>query len=445
MRSYERSRQLYERACKSMAGGVSSHFRMGGAPHPLFFSRAEGSRIYDVDGNEYVDFTLSQGPMILGHSHPHVLKRVQEETELGQLYAGQHELELNLAEKLQELIPCAELLRFSNSGSESVQAALRLARGFTGKQKYIKFEGQYHGWFDNVLISQHPSLESAGAEESPNSVLETQGQSREVLDEIIVLPWNDLDAVEEAFAKAGDTIACVLTEPIMCNNGCIEPLPGYLQGLRDICDKYGALLVFDEIITGFRLGLGGAQKYYGVIPDLGTFGKALASGFPISFLAGRRHIMEKMADGTVMHAGTYNSNNPSIAAAAATVEVLESDGELYDRIQSLGLRLQEGLRSAAAEASYRVRISGPGQMTHMAFTPSQRLVNYRDCLENDGGKYAEFAKGMLDRGVRVIGRGIWYISAVHTTQDIDHAIDRAGEVLLNMRSKKASAFESITV
>lgn len=424
-----------------MAGGVSSHFRMAGAPHPLFFSRAEGSRIYDVDGNEYVDFTLSQGPMILGHSHPHVLKRVQEETGLGQLYAGQHELELNLAEKLQELIPCAELLRFSNSGSESVQAALRLARGFTGRQKYIKFEGQYHGWFDNVLISQHPSLESAGAEESPNSVLETQGQSREVLDEIIVLPWNDLDAVEEAFAKAGDTIACVLTEPIMCNNGCIEPLPGYLQGLRDICDKYGALLVFDEIITGFRLGLGGAQKYYGVIPDLGTFGKALASGFPISFLAGKRHIMEKMADGTVMHAGTYNSNNPSIAAAAATVEVLESDGELYDRIQSLGLRLQEGLRSAAAEAGYRVRISGPGQMTHMAFTPSQRLVNYRDCLENDGGKYAEFAKGMLDRGVRVIGRGIWYISAVHTEQDIDHAAKTAGEVLLSMRSKEAMPAE----
>ena len=443
MRSYEQSRQLYERACKSMAGGVSSHFRMAGAPHPLFFSKAEGSRIYDVDGNEYVDFTLSQGPMILGHSHPHVLKRVREETELGQLYAGQHELELQLAEKLQELIPCAELIRFSNSGSESVQAALRLARGFTGRRKYIKFEGQYHGWFDNVLISQHPSLEQAGAESSPNSVLETQGQSPEVLDEIIVLPWNDLDAVEDAFAKAGDTIACVLTEPVMCNNGCIEPLPGYLQGLRDICDRYGALLAFDEIITGFRLGLGGAQKYYGVTPDLGTFGKALASGFPISFLAGKRHIMERMADGTVMHAGTYNSNNPSIAAAAATVEVLESDSELYDRIQSLGLRLQEGLRAAAAEAGYRVLISGPGPMTHLAFTSSPKLINYRDCVKDDGGKYAEFAKGLLDRGVRVIGRGIWYISAVHTEQDIDHAIDHASEVLLSMKAKNVSAVESI--
>lgn len=426
-----------------MAGGVSSHFRMAGAPHPLFFSKAEGSRIYDVDGNEYVDFTLSQGPMILGHSHPHVLKRVEEETSRGQLYAGQHELELQLAEKLQELIPCAELIRFSNSGSESVQAALRLARGYTGRRKYIKFEGQYHGWFDNVLISQHPSLEDAGAEDSPKSVLETQGQSPEVLDEIIVLPWNNLDVVEEAFAKEGDNIACILTEPVMCNNGCIEPLPGYLQGLRDICDRYGALLIFDEIITGFRLGLGGAQKYYGVIPDLGTFGKALASGFPISFLAGKRQFMERMADGTVMHAGTYNSNNPSIAAAAATVEILESDTELYDRIQSLGLRLQDGLRATAIDAGYKTLISGPGQMTHMAFTSCPKLTSYRDCLENDGGKYAEFAKGLLDRGVRVIGRGIWYISSVHTEQDIDLAVRIAGEVLLSMKAKEAVAAEMI--
>ncbi len=443
MRSYERSRQLYERACRSMAGGVSSHFRMAGAPHPLFFSKAEGSRIYDVDGNEYVDFTLSQGPMILGHSHPHVLKRVEEETSRGQLYAGQHELELQLAEKLQELIPCAELIRFSNSGSESVQAALRLARGYTGRRKYIKFEGQYHGWFDNVLISQHPSLEDAGAEDSPKSVLETQGQSPEVLDEIIVLPWNNLDVVEEVFAKEGDNIACILTEPVMCNNGCIEPSPGYLQGLRDICDRYGALLVFDEIITGFRLGLGGAQKYYGVIPDLGTFGKALASGFPISFLAGKRQFMERMADGTVMHAGTYNSNNPSIAAAAATVEILKSDTELYDRIQSLGLRLQDGLRATAIDAGYKTLISGPGQMTHMAFTSCPKLTSYRDCLENDGGKYAEFAKGLLDRGVRVIGRGIWYISSVHTEQDIDLAVRIAGEVLLSMKGKEAVAAEMI--
>jgi glutamate-1-semialdehyde 2,1-aminomutase len=229
----------------------------------------------------------------------------------------------------------------------------------------------------------------------------------------------------------------------MCNNGCIEPLPGYLQGLRDICDRYGALLIFDEIITGFRLGLGGAQKYYGVIPDLGTFGKALASGFPISFLAGKRQFMERMADGTVMHAGTYNSNNPSIAAAAATVEILESDADLYDRIQSLGLRLQDGLRAAAVDAGYKTLISGPGQMTHMGFTSCPKRTSYRDCLEDDGSKYAEFAKGLLDRGIRVIGRGIWYISSVHTEQDIDLAVRIAGEVLLSMKAKESVAAEMI--
>jgi len=433
MRSYERSRQLYERACKSMAGGVSSHFRMGGYPHPLFFTKGEGSRIYDVDGNEYLDFTLSQGPLILGHSHPEVLKRVADETALGQLFAGQHELELELAEKLQSLISCAELIRFSNSGSESVQAALRLARGFTGRKKYIKFEGQYHGWFDNVLISQHPSIDDAGDISSPEKVLETRGQSDLVLDEIVILPWNDLAALEKAFERYADDIAAVLTEPVMCNNGCIEPLPGYLQGVRELCDKYGALLIFDEIITGFRLGLGGAQEYYGVIPDLATFGKAMASGFPISFLAGKRRFMDFVANGTVMHAGTYNSNNPSVAAAAATVHVLESTPGLYSRLHNFGERLKAGLESAASEAGHNVLISGPGPMTHLAFTKIGKLTNYRDCLECDGAKYGVFAKGMLDRGVRLIGRGIWYISAAHTQEDIDHAIDVAREVLLEMK------------
>lgn len=435
MRSYEKSRQLYERACKSMAGGVSSHFRMLGAPHPLFFKEAKGSRIIDVDGNEYLDFTLSQGPMLLGHSHPQVLQKVCDEMMLGQLFAGQHETELELAEKLQKHIPCADLIRFSNSGSESVQAALRLARGFTGRKKYVKFEGQYHGWFDNVLISQHPSKETAGDFELPEKVLETQGQSDGVLDEIIVLQWNDLDAVEQAFEDWGDDIAAVITEPIMCNNGCIEPLPGYLQGLREICDKYGSVLIFDEIITGFRLGLGGAQEYYGVIPDLATFGKAMASGFPVSFLAGKQHVMEFIANGTVMHAGTYNSNNPSIAAAAATVEVLESEEGLYERLQTLGLRLQTGLKKAAAEAGHDVLLSGPGPMIHLGFTKCEKLINYRNCLDFDGAKYGKFTKEMLDRGIRLIGRGIWYISAAHTEADVDHAIEVANEVFQSMKEE----------
>lgn len=444
MRSYEKSRQLYERACRSMAGGVSSHFRMAGAPHPLFFKKGKGARIYDVDDNEYLDFTLSQGPMILGHSHPEVLQRVCEEMNLGQLYAGQHELELELAEKLQSLIPCAELIRFSNSGSESVQAALRLARGFTGRKKILKFEGQYHGWFDNVLISQHPTLEAAGEPDAPHKVLETSGQLPNVLDDIIVLPWNDLGAVERAFAENAGEIAAVITEPVMCNNGCIEPLPGYLQGLRDLCDRNDTILIFDEIITGFRLGLGGAQEFYGVVPDLATFGKAMASGFPVSFLAGKRFVMEFIANGTVMHAGTYNSNNPSIAAAAATVQILEANnGEIYERLHLLGKKLQQGLDQSAADAGQEALVSGPGPMTHLAFTNCAKLTNYRDCLGCDSEKYAAFAKAMLDRGVRLIGRGIWYISAAHTEQDIDQAIDTAREVFFEMSRQKAHLQEKI--
>jgi glutamate-1-semialdehyde 2,1-aminomutase len=423
-----------------MAGGVSSHFRMAGSPHPLFFTKGKGSLIYDVDGNEYLDFTLSQGPMLLGHSHPEVLRRVTEEMANGQLYAGQHMLELELAEKIKALVPCAELIRFSNSGSESVQASLRLARGFTGRKKYIKFEGQYHGWFDNVLISQHPSKEEAGEINDPKRILETQGQSDSVLDEIIVLPWNDLAAVEHAFEQYGDEIAAILTEPVMCNNGCIEPAAGYLEGLREICDRNETVLIFDEIITGFRLGLGGAQKFYDVVPDLATFGKAMASGFPISFLGGKRRVMNMVADGTVMHAGTYNSNNPSIAASVATIDVLESGGpELYERLRSLGLRLQEGQRTQAEAAGHNVLLSGPGQMTHLAFTTCKKLTNYRDCFESDSEKYAVFTREMLDRGIRLIGRGIWYISTAHTEADIDRAVSVAAEVFQMMKEKERTS------
>ncbi len=442
MRSYKKSRQLYERACKSMAGGVSSHFRLNARPHPLFFKAANGARITDVDDNEYLDFTLSQGPLLLGHSHPEVLRQVSEAMAAGQLYAGQHEAELKLAEKLQRLIPCAELIRFSNSGSESVQAALRLARGVTGRRLFVKFEGHYHGWFDNVLISQHPSTENGGLRQAPNKVLETIGQSPSVLEDIIILPWNDLDTVRRVFEERGEEIAAVITEPIMCNNGCIEPVPNYLQGLRALCDDYDSILIFDEIITGFRLGLGGAQELYDVIPDIATFGKALASGFPLSFLAGKRRVMEDMASGRVMHAGTYNSNNPSIAAAAATVEILEAGGpELYERLRDLGLRLKKGLAEAADEAGHEVLLSGPGQILHMAFTGCTELRHYRDCLACDGHKYSAFVKAMLDRGIRLIGRGIWYISTAHTADDIEHALDVTREVLSLMREEDYSLMD----
>lgn len=434
MNSYSKSLELYERAQRSLAGGVSSNYRMSKQPHPLFFSRAEGARIYDVDGNEYLDFTLSQGPLILGHSHPKVLQRVTEEIKHGQLYAGQHELELSLAEKLQHHIPCADLVRFTNSGSESVQATLRLARAFTSRSKYIKFEGHYHGWFDNVLISLQPSEDTAGPRSSPHAVLETNGQSKSVQEDVVVLPWNDLEIVENALRRNVDEIAAIITEPVMCNNGCIEPREGFLQGLRDLCNRYGVVLIFDETITGFRLGLGGAQASCGVTPDLAIFGKAMASGFAISLFVGKKELMNLIARGEVTHAGTYNSNNACVAAAMATLEVLEAGGEeLRERIFVLGRRLRDGLKEIAHRERQAVLLSGPGPMFHMAFTSLPRIQEYRDCLACDTAKYGHFVKNMLDRGVRLIGRGIWYISAAHTAADIEQALSAAADALKSNR------------
>jgi len=429
MSRYERSRDLYERACRVLAGGVSSEFRKFGPPHPLFYVRGNGSHIVDVDGNESLDFTLSQGPLILGHSHPQVLAEVAKASADGQLFAGQHLRELELAETLQRVIPCAELLRFSLSGSESDHAALRLARAVTGRPKFLRFEGHYHGWFDSVAVGiGGPSLEALGPREHPTPVRWTQGLPDKIEEQCVVLPWNDLALVEQTLRTRSQEIAAVITEPVMCNSGCIEPEPGYLAGLRQLCDRYGIVLIFDEVITGFRLGLGGAQKHYGVTPDLGVFGKAMASGYPISVLAGKRRFMEKIADGTVIHAGTMNSGNPSIAAAQATLSVLENEA-VHPRLFEHGRRLMSGLRDASQRAGKPLLIQGPGPMFHAGITSLDKVRDFRETLSYDKPRYAKFVAAMQERGIRLIGRGLWYLSAAHTQAEIDQAVETAYEVL----------------
>jgi glutamate-1-semialdehyde 2,1-aminomutase len=429
MDRYQKSKALYERACRSLAGGVSSEFRKFNAPCPLFYDHGSGSRIVDVDGNEYLDFTLSQGPLILGHSHPRVLAAVQAESARGQIFAGQHLAELELAETLQRLIPCAELMRFSLSGSEADHAAFRLARAVTGRPKFLRFEGQYHGWFDSVAQSiGAANVDALGPREQPNLVPWTAGLPPRVTDECLVLPWNDLPLVEKALEQHAQEIAAVITEPVMCNSGCIPPQPGFLEGLRELCDRHGIVLVFDEVITGFRLSLGGAQQHFGVTPDLAVFGKAMANGYPISVLAGKRSIMQWMADGKVIHGGTMNSGNPSVAAALATIGVLESE-QVHPRLFRLGQRLMEGLRKAADTAGHATLIQGPGPMFHMGFTDRTQVRDLRDTFSYDKARYAAFVRGMQDRDIRLIGRGLWYISGAHTEQEIDRAVAVAGEVL----------------
>ena len=426
---FSRSRSLWERSRQSLAGGVSSNVRAG-AETPLFFEYARGAHLYDVDGNSYLDYVIGQGPMLLGHTPEPVMCAVQDALQRGQLFAGQHELEILLSEKLQSLIPCAEMLRYSNSGSEIVQAALRLARAWTGREKIVKFEGHYHGWFDNVLVSVQPPLDAAGPRHATQPVAASEGQASSALEDVVVLPWNDLALLEERVQQQGDEIAAVIMEPVMCNTGCILPVEGYLEGVRDICSRHGIVLIFDEVITGFRLGLSGAQGYFGVTPDLATFGKAMASGFTLSCLAGRRELMELIAQGRVNHSGTFNSNVTAMAAAHATLEELERDeGRIYGQLFDLGQRLMEGTRALARKQGSDVLVQGPGPMFHLAFSDQPAIVDYRSYLESDQARYRKLADLLLAAGIRVLDRGLWYLCAAHEPRDIEFTLERLEAIL----------------
>lgn len=429
MDRYARSRELHARAQRVLAGGVSSEFRRYSQPCPLFYASGSGSHVVDIDGNDYLDFTLSQGPLILGHSHPEVLDEVHRASAAGQLFAGQHLQELELAEFLQRTIPCAEMLRFSLSGSEADHAALRVSRAVTGRPKFLRFEGHYHGWFDNVATGiASANADSAGPREQPHNLRWTAGLPDDIEAQSILLPWNDLALVEQTLAKRHLEIAAIITEPVMCNNGCIPPEPGFLEGLRRLCDQYGCVLIFDEVITGFRLGLGGAQKYFGVTPDLGVFGKAMASGYPMSVLAGKQRFMQPIADGKVIHAGTMNSGNPSVAASLATLKVLERDN-VHDKLFALGRRLMSGLRAASEQAKQPLLVQGYGPMCHTGFTTVEKVSDFRGTWSYDKAKYGLFVARMQDEGIRLIGRGLWYISAAHTEAEIDEAISTAEKVM----------------
>lgn len=423
---------MLERAKQVIAGGVSSEFRKYNHPHAIFYDRAMGSRIWDIDGNEYLDFTLSQGPLILGHSHPEVLQAVTEYSATGQMYAGQHLREVELAELLQRLIPSAELLRFCLDGSEAVQTAFRVARARTGRRKFIRFEGHYHGWLDNVAWGlSAPTPEAMGPLEQPTAFPWSQGISPMSREEFIILPWNDPEGLRRTLAEHHEDVAAIITEAVMCNNGCNLPVPGFLQEIRTLCDQYGIAFIMDEVITGFRLSLSGAQTYFNVTPDMSVFAKAMGSGYPISAVVGRREWMSLIAESKVIHAGTMNAGQPSVAAALATISILERDAP-HARMFALGQRLMSGLRQAAADAGHQMLVQGPGPMFVTAFTDRDVFRDYRDTLTADRARLGRFVAGMHDAGVRVIGRGLWYISAVHTDAEIDHAISTARDVLAAM-------------
>jgi glutamate-1-semialdehyde 2,1-aminomutase len=428
-RSYASSKQQYAEACAVLAGGVNSNFRLHGQPVPLVFERGQGARLYDVDGNCYVDYALGMGPNILGHAPEPVIRAVAESLSGGQLFAGQHPAETALARRVCELVPCAELVRFGVAGSEMDQAALRLARAFTGRSKIVKFEGHYHGWFDTILVSVTPPLDLAGPFERPTPHLPSAGQSAAAVQDVVVLPWNSLDVVRSHLEAHAEETAALIMEPILCNTGVILPAPGYLEGIREMCDRYGVVLIFDEVITGFRVGLHSAQGRLGVTPDLAVFAKSLAGGFPIGAVAGRRAIMEQAADGSVLHGGSFNGHTASVAAGLATLEELSRPG-VYEQMDARGAALMMGLRQVAERGGIPLHVQGLGSVFHTAFGDGARVTDYRSYQRYfDSDQLRGFLHALQEHGVRPTSRGTWFLSTAHTDADVEETI-RAAEMAL---------------
>ncbi len=430
MRTLDRTRALYAEAQQYLAGGVSSDARRAVQPVPLYIDHAAGARLWDVDGNEYLDYVLGQGPLILGHSHPAIAAAVQAQTARGQVYSAQHALEVEVAAAVCRVVPGAERLRFNSVGSEAVHAAWRLARAYTGREKILKFEGHYHGWFDSALYSVHPPLDAAGPADAPLLVAGSGGQARSTAGDLVLAPWNDLEALARILTAHRGEVAAVCMEPILCNTGCVSPQPGYLEGAQALCREQGCLLIFDEVITGFRVALGGAQQLLGVTQDLSVFGKAVAGGFPLSILAGRAEVMDLITRGVVGHAGTFNSNPVVMAAAAAALAELERDGgAVYAQVTALGQRLMAGLRQAAADMGVPLLVDGPGPVFSTYFTNQAAVNNFRDFAATDRARMGRLHPRLLERGVNIVGRGLWFMSSAHSAADVDQTVAAFAEAL----------------
>ena len=417
--SFARSAQLVAQGANHIAGGINSNFRIGMAGGPLVFQRGEGAYLIDVDGNRLIDYYCGMGAMVLGHTPKGVQEAVKAQVEKGILYAGQSEIEFEAAQILCERIASAERLRFGSSGSEVAQAAFRLARAATGKRIILKFEGHYHGWFDNILWSTAPAQDAAGPEDAPVLVAGSKGQDLSDAAGLDVIGWNDLSKLDARLAK-GD-VAGVIMEPAMCNQGAIAPAAGYLEGAQALCRKYGAILIFDEVITGFRLGQGSAQGRFGVTPDLSIFAKAIANGFPVAAIVGRADLLDMFVKGGVLHGGTFNAQPVTMAAMVATQKALTP--EHYERAPKCGVRLRDGIAAILKENGIKAQVTGFELMFHVGFGLDAPAKNYRDLLKSDKSRYVKFAHALLKRGVRVLERGAWFVSSEHNDAVVDATLD----------------------
>ncbi|NHN31762.1 aspartate aminotransferase family protein [Paenibacillus agricola] len=431
MLTIEHSKSKYEQAKKHLAGGVASSLRASMKPMPLYAESAQGARLRDVDGNEYIDYLLGFGPLILGHANEELTNSILAAMRKGYTYGLQHDGEIELADLLVDILPCADRVALSGSGTEAVMLALRLARAHTGKHKIVRFTGHYHGWSDSIFTSfPGAGLSESVTSEEASSVVPpgTMGQSVNSLNDIILLPWNDPDVLESTLRSHASEIAAVISEPVMCNSGCIVPKPGYLELMRQLTEELGIVFILDEVITGFRLAQGGAHERFGIKPDLVTIGKAMGGGIAISAVAGKAELMKYIDTSAVSHLGTLNGNGVATAAALATIrELAKNNGSSYRRMEELLVSLSTGIRVLLHKHNIPGVVNQIGPVFHMMFINEHEVNDFDTFNKRDAGKYAKFAELMLSEGVLLRPNGLWYVSTAHEQADIDEtllAIDR---------------------
>ncbi|MGY8767175.1 MAG: glutamate-1-semialdehyde 2,1-aminomutase [Pirellulales bacterium] len=424
----DKSHQIFTAANQLMPGGVNSPARAFGGVggEPIIIERGEGAYLFDVDGNRYIDYIGSWGPMILGHGNPAVRQALHEAVDQGTSFGAPTERENQLAELIIDVVPSVEKVRLVNSGTEATMSAIRLARGYTGRNKVIKFAGNYHGHVDSLLVAAGSSAATLGV---PNSPGVTPGNVADT----IVLAYNSVEELTAAFEKHADELACVIFEPVVGNMGCVVPSPGFLQAIRDLCTKHGTVMLMDEVMTGFRVALGGAQEHFNVTPDLTTMGKILGGGLPIAAYGGKKEIMDHVLPaGQVFQAGTLSGNPLATAAGIATLEILKNTNP-YPRLEKLSERLAFGLAEAATAAEIPHTVTRVGSMMTLFFNP-EKVTNWDQAAQCDTERFAKFFWGLMNRGVYFpcSQYEALFVSAVHTEEDIDTTINAAKEALAEL-------------
>jgi glutamate-1-semialdehyde 2,1-aminomutase len=432
----EKSKQLYRRTLDLLIEGSSSSSRgpANYGEYPLFMQRGSGSRIWDADGNEYIDWMMGFGALPLGHAHPDVTRAITEAAATGAHFATATEIEIEVAELLRSLIPNAERVRFANTGTEAVMAALRLARGYTGRPKILKFEGHYHGWYDDLLVSSNPLPPAAvGHRNDPIKIPDSSGLNRHALDDTIVVPWNDLPALERAIKNHPGQIAAIITEGVMANMGVIPPAEGYLPGLQQLAQQNGILFILDETVTGFRIAPGGCQEYYKLSPELLTLGKALGCGLPVAAIAGRADVMGALAWGGVLHYGTHNGSRIGMYAARASLRKLtENNCAAFAHTWRIADRLCGGLAQLFARKGTPAIVQRVGPMLQILFTDQAAIRDYREfCQHVDRKAYQRFVFRLFELGVYTTPSAALHsiVTLAHSDEDVDLTLAAAEKAL----------------